>query len=397
VEGEKLIDRGIDGNTVIYLDHNATTPLHPRVLEEMVPYLTEQFGNPSSLYGLGREAKNGLEQAREKVASGIGARTDEIVFTGGGTEADNLALRGTARALREKGNHIITSPIEHHAVLKTCEDLSTEGFEVTFLPVNEQGLVDPEEARRSMRPETILISIMAANNETGAVQPLREIAAIGRERDVLVHTDAVQAIGKIAVDVEQLGVDLLSLSAHKIYGPKGVGALYARRGTPLLSPMTGGHHERGVRAGTENVAGIVGLGEAIALATETLEEEMERLAGLRDRLERGLLERIGEVWVNSGKAERVANTANLSFSSVDGESILLHLDLRGICVSTGSACATDSPEPSHVLQAMGLEPRRAQGAIRFSLGHDTSEEEIEQTIETTAEIVKSLRAISSIG
>jgi cysteine desulfurase len=382
---------------VIYLDHNATTPLHPRVLEKMVPYLTEQFGNPSSFYGLGREARNGLEQAREKVAGGIGAREDEIVFTSGGTEADNLALRGVARALREKGNHIITSVIEHHAVLKTCEDLATDGFEVTFLPVDGQGLVDPEKVRRCMRPETILISIMAANNETGAVQPLREIVAAASERGVLVHTDAVQAIGKVEVDVDKLGVDLLSLSAHKLYGPKGVGALYVRRGTPLLSPMSGGHHERGVRAGTENVAGAVGLGEALVLATENRAEEMERLARLRDRLERGLQERIDDARVNSGEVERVANTTNLSFRAVDGEAILLHLDLRGICASTGSACATDSPEPSHVLQGMGLEPRLAQGTIRFSLGHDSTQEEVERTIEAMAEIVKSLRAISSVA
>lgn len=382
---------------MIYLDHNATTPLHPRVLEKMVPYLTEQFGNPSSFYGLGREARNGLEQAREKVAGGIGAREDEIVFTSGGTEADNLALRGVARALREKGNHIITSVIEHHAVLKTCEDLATDGFEVTFLPVDGQGLVDPEKVRRCMRPETILISIMAANNETGAVQPLREIVAAASERGVLVHTDAVQAIGKVEVDVDKLGVDLLSLSAHKLYGPKGVGALYVRRGTPLLSPMSGGHHERGVRAGTENVAGAVGLGEALVLATENRAEEMERLARLRDRLERGLQERIDDARVNSGEVERVANTTNLSFRAVDGEAILLHLDLRGICASTGSACATDSPEPSHVLQGMGLEPRLAQGTIRFSLGHDSTQEEVERTIEAMAEIVKSLRAISSVA
>ena len=382
---------------MIYLDHNATTPLHPRVLEKMVPYLTEQFGNPSSFYGLGREARNGLEQAREKVAGGIGAREDEIVFTSGGTEADNLALRGVARALREKGNHIITSVIEHHAVLKTCEDLATDGFEVTFLPVDGQGLVDPEKVRRCMRPETILISIMAANNETGAVQPLREIVAAASERGVLVHTDAVQAIGKVEVDVDKLGVDLLSLSAHKLYGPKGVGALYVRRGTPLLSPMSGGHHERGVRAGTENVAGAVGLGEALVLATENRAEEMERLARLRDRLERGLQERIDDARVNSGEVDRVANTTNLSFRAVDGEAILLHLDLRGICASTGSACATDSPEPSHVLQGMGLEPRLAQGTIRFSLGHDSTQEEVERTIEAMAEIVKSLRAISSVA
>jgi len=382
---------------VIYQDHNATTPLHPRVLKTMLPYLTEQFGNPSSYYQLGRQAREAVEGAREKVADCIGAGADEIVFTGGGTEADNLALRGVGCALRDRGSHIVTSAVEHHAVLKTCQALVREGFAVTSLPVDREGRVRADEVRRQLRPETVLVSAMAANNETGTIQPLQEISAVTRECGVLFHTDAVQAAGKMPVDVEELGVDLLTLSAHKFYGPKGVGALYVRRGTPLVSPVTGGHHEHGLRAGTENVAGLVGLAEALTRATESLDAETAHLGALRDRLERGILERIDDVQVNSGGASRVANTASMSFPAVDGESILLHLDLRGICAATGSACTTDEPEPSHVLLAMGVEPRLAQGTIRFSLGHDSTEEEIDQTIETMAEIVPKLRAISSFA
>ena len=382
---------------MIYLDHNATTPIHPQVLEAMVPYLTEQFGNASSYYQLGRQAREAVEAARVQVAACLGARTEEIVFTSGGTEADNLALWGAARARRDWGNHIVTSAVEHHAVLKTCKSLAGEGWEVTWMPVDGEGRVDPEEVRRQVRPETALISVMAANNETGAIQPLREIGAIARQQGALFHTDAVQAAGKMAIDVEEWGVDLLALSAHKVYGPKGVGALYVRQGTPLISAATGGHHEAGVRAGTENVAGIAGLAAALTRATESLEAEGVRLSALRDRLERGIAARLDGVRVNSGGALRVPNTANMSFSAVDGEAILLHLDLRGICAATGSACTTDEPEPSHVLLAMGVEPRLAQGTVRFSLGHDNTEEEIDQVIEAMAEIVPRLRAISSFG
>ena len=382
---------------MIYLDHNATTPLHPQVLEAMAPYLTEQFGNPSSYCRLGRQARDAIEAARVRVAACLGAKSDEIVFTGGGTEADNLALRGVTRALRERGNHLITSAIEHHAVLETCQTLARENSIATFLPVDGQGLVDPDRLRRRLRPETVLISVMAANNETGAIQPLPEIGAIARQHGALFHTDAVQAAGKLVVDVEAWGVDLLALSAHKFYGPKGVGALYVRRGVPLISPVTGGHHEGGRRAGTENVAGIVGLAEALALATASLETEAMRVGALRDRLERGIMEHLDQVRVNSSGVPRTPNTANLSFRSIDGESILLHLDLRGICASTGSACTTDSPEPSHVLLAMGVEPRVAQGTVRFSLGHDNTAEQIDQTVAALADIVPRLRAISSVG
>jgi len=382
---------------VIYLDHNATTPLEPRVLEAMLPYLTDRFGNASSYYQLGRDAREAVEKARDQFAACIGGRAEEIIFTGSGTEADNLALRGVARSLREKGSHLVTSCVEHHAVLETCKALAQEGFEVTFLSVDPEGRVDPDEVRRSLRPDTILLSVMAANNETGVIQPLAEISEIAREHGVLLHTDAVQALGKMPVDVKQMRVDLLSVSGHKIYGPKGVGALYVRHGTPLTSCIAGGHQERGLRGGTENVAGIVGLAEATALASQGLEPEAQRLAGLRDRLECGILERIDDVRVNSGGVPRVANTSNMSFPSVDGESILLHLDLCGICASTGSACTTDSPEPSHVLQAMGLEPRTAQGSVRFSLGRHNTEEEIDQTVEAMAEIVPRLATISSFS
>ena len=382
---------------MIYLDHNATTPLNLRVLEAMVPYLTKQFGNASSYYQLGRDARTALEEAREKTAACIGARSEEIIFTAGGTEADNLALRGVVRALREQGNHLVTSCIEHHAVLETCRTLAEEGLEVTIVPVDGEGRVDPDEVCRKLRSGTILLSVMAANNETGAIQPLKEIAAIARERGVLVHSDAVQAVGKMAVDVDEMGVDLLALSAHKFYGPKGVGALYVRHGTPLIPTMTGGHQEFGLRAGTENVAGIVGLAEAMTIATEALEQETARLSGLRDRLERGILQQLDDVRVNSGGASRVPNTSSMSFPFVDGESILLHLDLRGICASTGSACTTDSPEPSHVLTAMGLEPRLAQGSIRFSLGHDNTAAQVDQTLEVMAEIVPQLCTISSFS
>ena len=381
---------------MIYLDHNATTPVHPRVFAAMEPFLKEGFGNASGLYQLGRNAKIALEEARAQVASCLGALPEEVVFTAGGTESDNLALRGVTRALREKGRHIVTMAIEHHAVMRTCEDLQEEGFEVTFLPVDTDGRVDPDEVRRSLRSDTILLSVMHANNEVGTIQPLQEIGEIARAQEVVFHTDAVQAIGKIPVDVEEIGVDLLSLSAHKLYGPKGAGALYVKKGTPLLPVLTGGHHEHSMRAGTENVAGIVGLATAVEIATASLDEEGKRLASLRNRLEKEVLRRIEHVRVNAGKAPRVSNTSNMSFQSVDGESILLHLDLQGICASTGSACTTDSPEPSHVLLAMGADSREAQGSIRFSLGKDNTKKDIDTTVEALVEIVGQLRAISSL-
>jgi cysteine desulfurase len=380
---------------VIYLDHNATTPLDPRVLEAIFPYLTEEYGNASSYHQMGRAAREAVEAARATTAACLGARPEEIVFTAGGTEADNLALRGVTAALRHRGRHLVTVATEHHAVLRTCESLADDGWEVTLLPVDGEGLVEPEAVKRALRPDTVLVSVMAANNETGVIQPLARISEVARQAGVLIHTDAVQAVGKIPVDMEGLGVDLLSLAGHKVYGPKGVGALYVRSGTPLISPLTGGPHEKGRRAGTENVAAIVGLAEALRLRREAGPSEAVHLAALRDRLEQGVLARLDGVKVNSGSGPRVANTSSLSFRAVDGESVLLHLDLAGICAATGSACTTDSPEPSHVLLAMGLEPRLAQGTVRFSLGHGNTAAQIDQVVEALVEIVPRLRAIST--
>jgi cysteine desulfurase len=382
--------------TMIYLDHNATTRLHPEVLRIMEPYLKEQFGNASSSYGLGREAKTALENSRKKIADGLGAKSQEIIFTSGGTESDNLAIRGTAQALKSKGNHIITSRIEHHAVLMTCLDLEKEGFRVTYLPVDADGRVNPDDVRKHIGEKTILISIMAANNETGVIQPISEIGGIAREKEIVFHTDAVQAVGKIPVDVDDFCVDLLSVSGHKFHGPKGVGALYMRDNTPLAPIITGGHHERTLRAGTENIPGIVGLAEALSLALQNHSEKSKNLSRLRDRLESAILQRIDGVQVNGANAPRVPNTSNMSFQFIDGESILLHLDLKGICASSGSACSTDSPEPSHVLLAMGIPPRTAQGTIRFSLGKDNTNEEIDYVIESLVEIATKLREISSV-
>ena len=381
---------------MIYLDHNSTTPLNDRVFDRMVPYLRDNFGNPSSYYQLARDARAAVEEARQTVAAQIGARPEEVVFTAGGTEADNLALRGVAVARRDEGRHLITTTIEHHAVLRTCESLQAEGWQISYLPVDGEGRVDPHTLRRSIRPDTTLISVMGANNETGVIQPLAEIAAVARDAGVVFHSDAVQLLGKTPLDVDTLGVDLMSLSAHKVYGPKGVGVLYVRQGAPMASVMTGGHHEHGRRAGTENVAGIVGMAAAVSLVAGDLGAGARRLESLRDRLENRVCERIDGVTVNGRGAPRVAGTTSLSFKAVDGESILLHLDLHGICASTGSACTTDSPEPSHVLLAMGVEPRDAQGTVRFSLGKDTDQRDIDTTVDRLVEIIGQLRAISSV-
>jgi len=381
---------------MIYLDYNATTPVHPLVFDAMVPYLTEHFGNASSPYRIGRDAKVALENSCRVVATCIGADADEIVFTGGGTESDNLAIRGVAHALKAKGNHIITSSIEHHAVLKTVHALERDGFNVTFVPVDSNCMIDPYDVIKSITPRTILISVMYANNETGVIQPVKEIGAFARERDVVFHTDAVQAAGKIPVNVNKINADLLSISAHKIYGPKGVGALYVKKGTSITPVLTGGHHEHNLRAGTENIAGIVGLAEALRLATDSLEEESKRLASLRDSLEKGVECKIKGVYVNGCNAPRVPNTTNISFMSIEAESILLHLDLKSIYASSGSACTTGSFNSSHVLLSMGIAPQEAQGAIRFSLGRDNTEEEMDLTVEALVEITEKLRKITSI-
>jgi len=381
---------------VIYLDHNATTPLGPEALEAMLPWLGERWGNPSSPHRFGHEARVAVEGARERIAACIGCRPSEIVFCGSGTESDNLALRGTAHALRPKGSHIVTTAIEHHAVLHTCRALEAEGFRVTYLPVDAGGVVDLDALEVSLGPETTLVSVMHANNDTGVVQPVEEIATLTRERGIRLHVDAVQTAGKLARRPGDLGADLVTFSAHKLYGPKGVGALYVREGTLLTPVTTGGGHERGLRAGTENVAGIVGFAEAAARTFDGLEAEGRRVGALRDRLERQLLEAVPRVKVNGAGSTRVPNTSSLSFQGIDGESIVLGLDLRGICASTGSACSTGEPEPSHVLLAMGLSRREAQGSIRLSLGRATHDEDVDATVVALAETVQQLRRISSV-
>ena len=388
MEGEKV--------KRVYLDYAATTPVHPDVLKAMIPYLTDAFGNPSSLYSYGGEAKGAIEEARVKVADLIGAQDEEIVFTGSGTEADNFAIKGVAFANESKGNHIITSSIEHHAVTETCKFLERRGFSVTYLPVDEYGLVDPHDVKKALTGKTILISVIHANNEMGTIEPIAEIGKVAKEAGVYFHTDAVQTVGHIPVDANELGVDLLSISAHKLYGPKGVGALYIRKGTKLIPFMHGGEQERRRRASTENVAGIVGLGTAAELARQEMDEEVQRLTRLRNRLIKGLLERIDHVRLNGHPQKRLPNNINVSIDFVEGESMLLNLDLEGICASTGSACSSSSLEPSHVLLAMGLAHEQAHGSLRFTLGKWTTEEEIGQVLEVLPRIVAKLRAMSPL-
>jgi cysteine desulfurase len=380
---------------VIYLDHNATTPLDPRVLEAMLPFLRDRWGNPSSPYRFGQEARTAVDAARRRVAECLGCRPAEVVFTSGGTEADNLALRGVTHALRARGRHVVTSAVEHPAVLRTCRALEAEGWRVTYLPVDGNGVVDLGAAERALTADTVLVSVMHANNETGVIQPLEPLVELARSRGIPLHTDAVQTAGKLPGRVTALGPDLVSLSAHKLQGPKGVGALFVRDGTPLSPLLTGGDHEHGMRAGTEHVAGVVGLAEAFALACAAAESEATRLDGLRNRLEREVRAVLPDVRVNGSRAPRVPNTSNMTFSGVDGESIVLGLDLLGICASTGSACSTGDPEPSHVLLAMGLAPREAQASVRLSLGRSTCAEDVDATLRALVEVVTRLRSISS--
>lgn len=380
----------------IYLDYAATTPVHPDVLAAMLPYFTENFGNASTIYSYGQDAKWAIEEARASVARLIGAGNEEIVFTSGGTEADNFALEGVAFSKENKGNHIITSAIEHHAVGTTCKFLEKRGFDVTYLPVDKYGMVDPDDVRRAITANTILVSVMHANNEIGTIEPLVEISQITREAGVYLHTDAVQTVGHIPVDVNDLGVDLLSMSTHKLYGPKGVGALYIRKGTRMVSFMHGGEHERGRRAGTENVPGIVGFGKAAEIAREEIPEESVRQAGLRDRLIAGILERIDHTNLNGHPVKRLPNNVNLSINYVEGESILLNLDLEGICASTGSACSSGSLEPSHVLLALGLSHEQAHGSLRFTLGRWTTESDVDRVLEVLPGIISKLRAMSPL-
>jgi cysteine desulfurase len=381
----------------IYLDYAATTPTHPEVAKAMLPYFTEVFGNPSSIYSHGQEAKGAIDEARIHLAELIGAWNEEIIFTSGGTEADNFAIKGVAFANKNKRDHVITSSIEHHAVIETCKFLEKRGFNVTYLPVDEYGLVDPEDVKKAITNKTILISVMHANNEVGTIEPIDEIGKIAKEAGIYFHTDAVQTVGHIPVDVNELGVDLLSMSAHKLYGPKGIGALYIRKGTKLTSFIHGGEQERRWRAGTENVPGIVGLGRAAELARQKISEEAERLACLRDKLIKGIMERIDHTYLNGHPSRRLPNNVNVSVDFVEGESMLLNLDLEGICASTGSACSSSSLEPSHVLLAMGLSHEHTHGSLRLTLGKWTTDEMIEQVLDVLPRIVAKLRAISPLS
>lgn len=380
----------------IYLDHAATTPIRPEVLEAMLPFFTDRFGNPSSIHSFGMEAREAVEESRRQVADLIGARPEEIVFTSGGTEADNLAITGIFRAAEGKDNHIITSRIEHHAVIETCRFLSRQGAEVTYLPVDQYGIVDPDEVRKAITPKTILISIMHANNEVGTIEPIAEIGRIAREHGIPFHTDAVQTAGHIPARVNELGVDLLAISAHKLYGPKGMGALYIRKGTKIVPLLHGGEQEHRRRAGTENVPGIVGLGKAAELARDELEAETAHLIPLRTRLIEGLMARIEHITLNGHPSRRLPNNVNVSMDFIEGESVVINLDLAGIAASTGSACSSADAEPSHVLLALGVPRQRAHGSVRFTLGRNTTAEEIDRVIEVLPPIVARLRAMSPL-
>jgi cysteine desulfurase len=380
----------------VYLDHNATTPVHPEVLEAMMPFFKEHFGNASSIHWAGREVKQYLDEAREKVAALLHATPEEVVFTSCGTESINMAIKGVAFALQEKGRHIITTQVEHHAVLHTCQYLEKMKFEITYLTVDRDGLIDLEELRRSIKPQTTLITIMFANNETGTIFPVEAIGEIAREKGVIFHTDAVQAVGKLPVDLSKLPVDILSLSGHKLYSPKGIGAQYIRAGTKLTPLIQGGGQERGRRAGTENVPYIVGLGKASEIAKRDFAKRQSHLLALRDRLHQGILQSIPQVKLNGHPTQRLPNTLNLSFLFIEGESLLLNLDLEGIAVSSGSACTSGSLEPSHVLLAMGVPHEIAQSAIRFSLGWENKEEDVDYLLDVLPGIVKRLRDMSPL-
>jgi len=378
----------------IYLDHNATTPIAPEVLAAMLPYLTEEFGNASSIHAYGQNARGAVEQARSSVASLVGARAADIMFTSGGTESNNHAILGAVAAAPGKAKHVITSAIEHVAVLDACRALAKGGIDLTVLPVDREGLVNPEDVRRAIRPETVLITLMLANNEIGTIEPIEGIGKIAAEKGIVFHTDAVQAAGKIPIDVEKLGVDLLSISAHKFCGPKGVGALYIRKGTQLAPLLYGGHSERDRRPGTEDVAAIAGMGKAAELALTGMSKESERVRALRDRLEQGLLARVPHSWINGAEAPRVPNTANLTFPFIEGESMVIALDLKGIACSTGAACSSGALEPSHVLMALGLAPEDARATLRLSLGHQTTDEEVDFALETIPPVIERLRQLS---
>lgn len=380
----------------VYLDHAATTAVHPKVLESMLPYLQDKLGNPSSIYSSGREAKAAVETARAQVAALINAQPDEIIFTSGGTEADNLALTGVATALSQQGRHIITSRIEHHAVLHTAEELERKGFQVTYLPVDPDGLINPDLLEQALTPETIMVSIIFANNEIGTIEPIDRLAKIAKKHGVIFHTDAVQAVGNIPIDVEKLNIDLLSLSGHKIYGPKGIGALYVRRGTNIKPLMQGGSQERKLRPGTENVPGIVGLGKAAELARIELPARSAHLTELRDYLIDGILSSIAHVRLNGHRTLRLPGNANFSFEFIEGESLLLSLDMAGIAASSGSACTSGSLDPSHVLMAIGLSHEVAHGSLRLTLGRENNKEDVDYVLSVLPDIVGRLRAMSPL-
>ena len=380
----------------IYMDYAATTPVHPEVVRAMMPYFEDVFGNPSSIHSCGQEARTPIEASRAALAGFIGARPEEVVFTSGGTESDNFAIKGVAYANQEKGDHIISSSVEHHAVLESCRFLEKRGFKVTLLPVDRYGMVDPDDVKKAITPRTVLVTVMHASNEVGTIQPIAEIGKITREAGVYFHTDAVQTVGHIPVNVSELNVDLLSLSGHKLYGPKGVGALYIRKGTRIEPFMNGGGQEEGRRGSTHNVPGIVGLGKAVEIAAREMNEEAQRLELYRDSLIEGLFQKIEFVHLNGHPRKRLPNNVNVSIEFIEGEATLVSLDIAGICASTGSACSSESLEPSHVLTAMQVPAEEARCSLRFSLGKWTTEAEVQRVLEVLPEIVEKLRAVSPL-
>lgn len=381
----------------VYMDYSATTPVKKEVLDAMLPYFSEHFGNPSSLYSIAHESKEALEKARGQVASLIGAKANEVFFTAGGSEADNWALEGVADALKDKGNHIITTKIEHHAILHTAEYLEKHGIDVTYLDVDAEGRVNPEDVEKAITDKTVLISIMMVNNEVGTIEPIKEIAEIAHNHGILLHTDAVQALGNVPIDVNNMSIDLMSMSGHKIYGPKGVGALYIRKGTKISNFIHGGAQEMKKRAGTENLAGIVGFGKAAELAKENLESHINRVSELRDYFISEVTSKIPDTIVNGSMEHRHPGNANISFEYIEGESMLILLDMNGISVSTGSACSSKSLTPSHVLSAMGIPVERIHGTLRFTIGDPTTKEDIDYVIEKLVEIVQKLRELSPVS
>ena len=381
-------------NKIRYFDHAATTSVKEEVLKEMLPYFSIEYGNPSSIYSIGRKAKKAIEQARLRVASAINCNTKEIYFTGCGSESDNLAIKGIAHSLREKGNHIITTKIEHHAILNSCKSLENEGVKVTYLNVDDDGLIDLEELKNAITEKTILISIMFANNEVGTIQPIEEIGKIAKRYGIIFHTDSVQAVGNLKIDVQKLGIDLLSMSAHKFYGPKGIGAIYIRKGIKCTKLQDGGHQEKDLRAGTENVAGIVGLGKAIEVSNQNLDKYNKKLIELRDYYIKEVEHKIPFIRINGHRTKRLPGNINISFKFIDGEALLLNLDMYGICASTGSACSSGSSNPSHVLLAMGLTEEIARGSLRITLGDENTKEDIDYLVKTLVEVVQKLRNMS---